>query len=342
MAVSYGHHTHRPMRLGDHRQVRAITLPPVRYDATAERPARAELPAFVREAIEERLGAPVADITPAGAGFTRGFAATVGGVFVKATDIDYLVDAYRREALVAEFLPEGVPAARPRWTIEVRDWYVLALDALDGHVPALPWEPVELHAVLDAWAETARLLTRTPEWVWDFSDLARAELTGWQEIHAHRAPLPAMPRYARAHLAELAALERALPELAAGYEGLMHTDLRLDNVLVAGARAWLCDWNHACRGPAWFDTATLLVTAYASGLDTDTLFAGHPTAAGAPGDALDAALAAASGLWLSRADRRSEASRSLGDHRRWSGSVALSWLAERRGWPVLDPPVQTW
>lgn len=358
--------------------MRAISLPPVRYDATAQRPAWGDLPVPVRDAIEERLGGPVVAVAPAGAGFTRGFAAVVtvgagsaasagnaasagsatgacsvagtgtgagGRAFVKATDIDYLVDEYRREAMVGTALPAGVPMARPRWAAAVGDWYLLCLDAIDGHVPALPWRPEELHMVLSTWAVTAELLSGAGDELdlWDFTDVARAELTAWREIHAHRAPLPAMPRYARAHLGELADLERALLDRTCGYPGLMHGDLRLDNVLVAteGDRAWLCDWNHACRGPAWFDTVTLLVTAYASGFDADALYTRHPTTREAPADALDVTLAAISGFWLSHADRRSDASRSIAGHQRWSGEVALGWLAERRGWP-LDPPVRTW
>ncbi len=126
-----------------------------------------------------------------------------------------------------------------------------------------------------------------------------------------------------------AALERALwsyPD-----ETVTHGDLRLDNIVIddAGA-AWLCDWAWPCRGPAGVDTASLLVTARASGLDADTLFATHPTAATADSDALDAALAALSGHWLVQADAGElPAARA---HHVFSGTEALSWLAARRGW----------
>lgn len=372
---------------------------------TADRPAWDTLPADLRAAISSRLGGPVVSVRMARSGFTRGFAGVVTAgsgarAFVKASPIDYLVAAYRREALVTAALPDGVPAARPRWTLDVANWYALGLDVIDGRLPVLPWRPSELRATLDAWAVAASALALPPSALAlaaltpsalapsapsalalaagfgempIFADLVRSEVVLWQEIAAHRAPLPSMPRYALPHLDELASLEARLAGYAAASTGLMHCDLRLDNILIApDGTAWLCDWNHVCRGPAWFDTASLLVTAYASGLDADELFATHPTVTGlvsgtsepgavdaldvataaasgaaataapaasgaAPADALDVALAALAGLWLGRAGRPSDASPSIAAHQRWSGQIALGWLADRRGW-ARDAP----
>jgi len=314
------------------------------YRSTASRPRWSALPAHVRSSIEAALGGPVVRADVAAGGFTRGFAAVLtvadgSRAFVKATSIDYLVDAYRRESSVVAALPTGVPAARLRWTASSHGWYVLCLDAISGSMPSLPWSAADLAAALDAWALTAHLL-RSGLATLDlpsFGDIARETFTVWRDIHGHQAPLPEMPRFALAHLVELAQLERRLVALAFSSE-IMHGDLRLDNVLVepgpagTGGRAWLCDWNHVCRGPAWFDTLSLLVTAYASGHDANALFAGHPTASAAPGDAPDAGLAALAGLWLSRAGRASDASASIRQHQRWSGEMALHWLGTRRGW----------
>jgi hypothetical protein len=93
--------------------------------------------------------------------------------------------------------------------------------------------------------------------------------------------------------------------------------------------AWLCDWTWPCRGAAWFDTVTLLVSAYASGLDTDALLAPWR----APAAGVDGALAALSGYWLARAaDPPTSASPHSRQHHRFSGEQALAWLADRRGW----------
>ena len=324
--------------------MRELLPPPVAYDATAQRPDWGELPAEVRKAIEARLGAPVTAARPTRGGFTRGFAAvlsTASGepAFVKASSIDYLVEVYRGEVAITAALPAAVPAPRPRWAASAAGWYILCLDAVVGHVPRLPWDPGELGAALAAWATAADALRQGPPdlpGLPEFATDVRDEFVAWQEIAAHRAPLPAMPRYALAHLDELAALEASLLPLAGNPPGLMHRDLRLDNVIIADdGTAWLCDWNWLCHGPAWFDTLSLLITAYASGLDADALFAGHPTAAAAPAGALDAGLAALAGFYLNRASWPSDASPSLNPHRQWSGTVALAWLADRRGWSTV-------
>jgi thiamine kinase-like enzyme len=145
--------------------------------------------------------------------------------------------------------------------------------------------------------------------------------------------MPPAPAVAAARLRELAALEAALPGYA-DTTAVIHCDLRVDNVIIDGSgAAWLVDWNWPCHGPAWWDTAGLLITAYASGLDADALFAAHPTTADAPTDALDCALATLAGYLLSRAAAApTDASWHARDHQRWSGTQALAWLAARRDW----------
>jgi hypothetical protein len=337
--------------------MRVISLPTVPYDATAVRPEWGELPAGLRDAIVQRLGAPVVAAHTAGGGFTRGFAATLwtaeppgpvsaasgdgagDRVFVKAASFgDPLADAYAREAAVTAALPPGVPAARLRWTLTAADHLVLCLDAVDGRQPALPWSDADLDAALDGWAVAADALAEPSPRLLAVGlpalpDLLRGELSRWSAVAAHRAPLPPVPAWAVGRLDELAQLEAALPGHAAG-TGVCHGDLRLDNVLIDAAGAgWLCDWTWPCLGAPWFDTVTLLVTAYASGLDVDRRLAAHSTARRAPAAAIDGALAALSGYWLSRsAAAPSAASPHSRAHQRFSGAQALAWLADRRGW----------
>ena len=328
-------------------RVRSISLPSVPPDATAVRPDWADLPADLRAAIATRLGAPVTRATTAGGGFTRGFAATLeladgARAFVKAASLDeqrHLVEWYAHEAVVTAVLPSQVPAPRPRWTSAVAGHFVLCFDAVEGRMPSLPWIPAELDAALAAWAEAAAALRKPPTELVALglprlSDIARADLSWWREIAEGRQAMPPeAPPCAPERLQELVALEAALP----GYVDsthVMHCDLRLDNVLIDRAgRVWFCDWNWVCHGPAWFDTASLLITSYASGLDADARFAAHPTARNAPADGLDAGLAALAGYLLGRAAAPpTGASPHLRAHQRWSGEMALAWLASRRGW----------
>lgn len=322
-------------------------LPPVPYHAGALRPSWPALPATLRAAIAGRLGAPVVTARVAAAGFTRGFAAVLdtadgGRAFVKAAPAvaqPRLVQGYAREAAILDRLPAGLPVPRLRWTLDDSGWFALCTDAVDGHTPRLPWASAELDATLTAYAEVAAALATPPAGLTalglpQLAELARSDILWWEEVAAGREPLPALPAAARGRLPELVALESRLPRYADGATGMIHGDLRVDNVLIGGdGRAWFCDWTWACSGPAWFDLAGLLLTAYASGLDTDRLFAGHPASAGAPPDALDATLAALAGYYLTGADATPvTASPHRSAHQRWSGEQALDWLARRQGW----------
>ncbi|MEV0718745.1 phosphotransferase [Asanoa sp. NPDC050611] len=327
-----------------------VTSPPFAYDATAVRPSWAALPVGMRAAIEDRLGSPVVTARTAGAGFTSGFAAvltTAAGerVFVKAArsaDQRHLCDWYAHEALVTAALPAAVRAPRPLWPLATADWFVLCAEAVEGRTPSLPWSRPELAATLDTWATAAAALADPPAALLDLnlpslSAMVAEEFGGWRWIAEGRLTLPPWAERARPRLPALAELESQAPAaVTTTGPALTHCDLRLDNVIIdhTGA-AWLCDWNWLCHGPAWFDTAVLLITAYADGLDADALWSTHPTSAGAPEGALDAALAAMSGYFLTRsAAPPNDAAPLVRAHQRWHGEVALSWLAARQGWKI--------
>ncbi|MET8234361.1 phosphotransferase [Micromonospora sp. NPDC005298] len=324
-----------------------MSSPPSAHHAGAPRPSWSALPAALRHAITGRLGSPVVAARVASAGFTGGFAAVLdtaegGRVFVKAAASAgqaHLADSYAREAAILDRLPVGLPAPRLRWTLYEAGWFVLGTDAVDGHTPHRPWTPTELEATLAGYAEVAAALADPPAGLTvlglpHLADLARSDILWWEEVAAGREPAPALPLAVRDRLPDLVELESRLPRYAAGSTGLIHGDLRVDNVLVDGdGRAWFCDWTWVCAGPAWFDLAGLLLTAYADGLDTDRLFATHPSTADAPPDALDVTLAALAGYYLTGADAAPPTvSPHLTAHRRRSGGQALDWLARRQGW----------
>jgi hypothetical protein len=282
-------------------RMRPVSLPDVAYGATAVRKQWPELPESLREAISSRLGGPVVAARGAGGGFTRAFAAvleTAAGLraFVKAAPLeDPTSQAYAREASITAALPPVVAAPRLRWTTVHSGYFVLCLDAVDGRTPALPWAPDELDAAVAAWTSAASALVAPPvDRLPALADIAPAEMSWWSSVEAGQVPMPRSAPPDR--LRDLAALERLLPEAAAG-PGMLHGDLRIDNVLIdRSGKAWLCDWTWPCLGAPWFDTVTLLITAYAAGADVDHFLAG------APAEGVDAALAALAGYWLTRAE----------------------------------------
>ena len=221
-------------------------------------------------------------------------------------------------------------------------------------MPRLPWSEPELEAALTTWSTGAAALSTPPEALRglpELPSLIRDHLSWWTPIAAGHVPMPEFaPTWAHRHLNDLVALEQALPALTKG-AGVTHGDLRVDNILIDSAgEAWLCDWTWPCLGAPWFDTVTLLVSAYASGLDADAAFSRWATAVSQPSSAegtatdlagpalvpalgVDGVLAAMGGYWLVHASAPpTSASPHSGQHHRFSGTQALAWLAERRDW----------
>ncbi|MFJ6378885.1 phosphotransferase family protein [Kitasatospora sp. NPDC092039] len=269
--------------------------------ATAVRPRWSQLPDGVRSSVERRLGGRVVAGPSAGSGFTPGFAAVLYGPrgprFVKAANSasdPVIADCYRREALINRALPADVPAPRLRWLDEEDGWVVLGLDAVDAaRMPADPWRPAELAAVLDTWTAIARELEHPNRALLDIGLKPFAEqrsLDGWRRLAAGERADDLPQWFPRRLIEPLAELESGWAPAAAG-DSVLHFDLRRDNVLFDGrGRTWVCDWNWPCLGPSWIDLTVLLATAHADGHDASRLFAEHPTARGVAPEQLDAVL----------------------------------------------------
>ena len=187
----------------------------------------------------------------------------------------------------------------------------------------------------DRLVDAAAALAQPPPSCWP-SDLPapaatslRDELSWWSEIAAGREPMPrTAPGLGAGPAGRTGRAGAAAPGLAAG-TGMLHGDLRIDNVLIdASGQAWLCDWTWPCLGAPWFDTVTLLVSAYASGLDADALL--EPWAARRP-----RAWTARSPRWPGTGWSRRRPARAA--PRRTAGSISAS-AAPRRwpGWPTAQ------
>jgi len=318
---------------------------PVRVPAgaTARRPTWDQLPASVRELVEDRCGAPVAEATSMGSGFTPGFASRLRladgrRVFVKAADDETrsaFADSYRLEAAKLTALPAEVPAPRLLWTHDADGWVVLALTDVAGHTPQRPWSSADLDAVLDALEAGARALTPAPAGVhWpSFAE----ELGDLAALWDTAARLGRIPSWLVPHAGRCAELAKAAVPLLAG-DTACHTDVREDNILIdAAGRVWICDWNWMVRAHPAFDSLAVLLCASGDGHDADALLERRALTHDLPDGLVDGFLALLLGYFLNRAGEPAvETSPWLREHQGWYAEAAARWLGRRRQW--LDTP----
>lgn len=311
------------------------------YDATAVRPAWADLPHPVRAHVVGWTGEPV-DVRSAGGGFTRGFAATLTAAdgrssFVKAVpeSVPHIAASYRREAQVHAVLPASAPTPRLRHEGSVDadgdTWVVLVLEHVDGRMPGLPWTDHDLRLCVRALEQLAASM-RDLDWHADASILEFADgddLVGLWSAYAGAGLPDGLDDWAVEHRDDLVAATAHAGDALRG-EDWTHADVRGDNLLVGVDRAWVVDWNWLCRGPAWADLGLLLPMVHADGVDLAPAYASS-LLADVPAADLDAGIAWLAALMLAHVDDPVFPGGSpwLRPHQRWTARACLSLLRER-------------
>jgi hypothetical protein len=305
---------------------------PVPHGRTAQRLDWLLLPPMVRRLVEDRFGTRVVHTRSAGAGFTPGCASVLIGadgrrLFLKAASRRAqrpFAEAYAEEAHKLRSLPGGIDVPRLLWSHEDDLWVVLALEYVDGVNPVRPWVPEQLVLCLDTLESLAERLTPPPMALRSLAEELAGEAACWDHV---RRTAPGWP-----HLEEAAALAGGFADATAG-ETLVHTDARDDNFVLAGGRAYLCDWNWPVVGAAWVDTVCLLMTAYGDGLDAEELLAERRLTRDVDPARVDALLALLAGFFLHRRDQPvPHSSPHLRRHQDWCAEATWAWLASRRGW----------
>jgi aminoglycoside phosphotransferase (APT) family kinase protein len=312
-----------------------VTFPP----AEGRRLEWAELPQHVRDAVEQRLGAPVVDARSQPGGFSPGVAARLtcasgSRAFVKAVSGAQNPESpamHRREARIAAALPRSAPAPELLWTFDDGDWVVLGFEDLDGTTPELPWRRDELDRVLAAVHDMAVAMTPSPIALEPASTELAALFTGWRSLACDTASHGDQPWIT--HLDELIELEAAAPQVTEG-DSLVHLDVRADNIVLTDDAVYIVDWPWAAMGAAWIDLAAMLPSvAMQGGPDPETIWRTHPVQRGVPSDDVDAFVAGLAGFFAHASTQApTPGLPTLRAFQAAHATTAYAWLATRRRW----------
>ena len=311
--------------------------------AQGERQPWESVALHVRERIESRLQAPVAQVVNQPSGFSPGAAARLvladgSRVFVKAASSvpnAETPDMHRREAVVAASLPNRVPAPKLRDSFDDGDWVALCFDDINGHQPAEPWDKAELDKVLAVIAELAEVDTAPVAKALDHDPLDGMNF--WRRAagqlgESSRLPIPDDP-WIRANIERLVELEALAPAAIKG-NSLVHADLRADNILLTPSQVFFVDWPHASLGAPWVDLVFLLPSVgMQGGPPPREVFDRQPVANAADPTAVTAVLAATTGYFVVQAATPPPPGLpGLRPFQQAQGEVALRWLRQRTGW----------
>ncbi|HEU4327998.1 MAG TPA: aminoglycoside phosphotransferase family protein [Roseiflexaceae bacterium] len=315
--------------------------PPNPPPASGVRVPWSAVPARVRSAAEQWLGARVVEAISQPGGFSPGAASRLllsdgRRAFAKAISSDANPQApaiYRREAKIAGALPPWAPAPRLLWSLDEGEggWVVLLFEDVAGRQPAQPWLPAQLEQVLAALVNLGTALTPSPlppALVGTASEAFTRHVRGWHLLHKDQ--LSALDPWAASHLERLIALEQQSPAAVAG-DTLLHFDVRADNVLMTNDQVWFVDWPHACVGAVWLDAVLLAPSVtMQGGPPPEQVLDKHPAAAGVDPDAITAAIVGFAGYLTQRSLLPAPPGLpTLRAFQAAQGAVARAWVAQR-------------
>ena len=133
-------------------------------------------------------------------------------------------------------------------------WPVLVLEDLSGATWPPPWDDARVAAVVNTLGAVAR--TAGPPGLPRLAGRAPKMFRGWDEVARDPAPFLSLGMCSAGWLDEAlpALLSSQRMELCDG-TGLVHFDVRSDNLCFAQGRTVLVDWNLPCIGNPLFDVA---------------------------------------------------------------------------------------
>lgn len=284
-----------------------------------------ELPKAVRSAVERQTGY-VHDVAVPEFGVSAEFSATLdtatGLMFCKGIRVDAPTAwAHCNEARVGPWLPANL-APCLLWEVAEAGWLMLGFEHVEGRHPVLSPRSCDLGKVGELVATMTDVLTPCPSAARNVLADRWASAPGWAAVYA-KSPADLHP-WARAHIGNLETLERSV---WLDGDTLVHSDLHPGNMLAQDARLRAVDWAWSARGPAWFDTAYLVLRLMHSGHTPEAAegWARYmPAFANAPEPVMTAFASKIAGMWeyIARSPRARPHARALAD-------TARAWIAYR-------------
>lgn len=293
----------------------------------------------MRAAFELRCGARVVEAVTQPSGFSPGLAARVRlddgrRVFLKAVSEEAnpdTPDIHRREARILAHLPAAAPVARLLWSYDDQGWIALCLEDVDGRHPHEPWTEHDLELVIACVEKMSRDLTPSPMQVDEsVPEFFRRTVNGWGL--ARERGEKRLDDWALRNLDRLAELESRAPGVVEG-DGLVHCDIRADNLLIAGDRVYVLDWPWARVGAAWIDLVAMAPSVTMQGGPKPEQFLDRLDLKGVALEAVDAVVASLAGYFVVRAlEPPPQGIPTVRAFQAAQGRVASAWLRERTGW----------
>ena len=303
------------------------------------------VPLHVRHAVGEALGSPVTSAVNQPGGFSPGVAARARledgrRCFIKSVSSaqnPQSPDLHRREAEVSGSLPPGLPVPRLLSVLDDGDWVTLVFEEIDGRPPSEPWTMSALARTFVALDALAAKTTPCPvPALPTFAQRHHLAFAGFRSLAADRGDRPdRLDGWTRRHLDRLAELEAGWTAAVAVGDGLLHSDLRADNLLVTNdGDVVIVDWPHACRGPGWVDKACMLPSVALGGgptpAEVDEALAPFRTV---DDDALTLLLAALCGYFTRQGlEPDPPGLPTVRPFQRAQGDVSRAWLRTRLRW----------
>ncbi|WP_125774935.1 phosphotransferase [Antribacter gilvus] len=309
------------------------------------RPGWLDMPLAVRARITEQLGARVTAWTNRDSGMMAGYAIQVqtvdGHLFIKAASGEdpLTQQMYRREAMVAQVLPEGAPAPEFRWVVDedfgpYGPWVIIGYGMRPVRMASEPWGLEDIAGAVRVARIAADLESPGGPHLPPVSTLM--PLDAWVDL-ADRMPagLSEYTTWLTGRMDYLAELALGAPEAMQGTR-LVHGTLRRPTVLLPafpGTEGMGVDWIRAGTGAPFVDLVTLLRFVHAEGGPSpDLLLTIHPLPPGTDDDAVNAYLSALAGyLVRDSLEPAPPTIPFLRSMQREQAHVVIEWLRRRLG-----------